>query len=236
MIDLDDYYSGGYFLLRADKPEWPQLQTDLLPAKLLSLSDHICPRLAVYWGWNPGNKEAALKFGIPQTKLDEFIEWCHFGYQTDLEFVSMFYSTDAARRFIKQFELNTDDLYLIGAGLHKEIEEAHWRYESDREVDGIEKRIEQHLPVESGGSILGFEVTTYAHNNIECSWFCNYLHQDIFDLYGVRPNQYGLIESHAEAKTVHKWINDPEINGKRAEAQLYDFWLLLSYPLQTPSL
>jgi hypothetical protein len=231
MIDLDDYYSGGYFLLRANKPDWPALQTDLLPEKLISLSQHICPRLSVLWGWNPGNKQAALDFGIPQNKMDEFVEWCS-AYHADLDIMSMFNSNDAALRFIKRFDLNTSDLYLIGASLPTELEEANWRAESNGKVEGIEGRIEQHLPVETGGAILGFDVTSYAHHDIDCSWLCNHLHQDIFDLYGIHPNQYGLLETQAEAKTVYSWINDPVINRTRAESQLYDYWLLISYPLK----
>jgi hypothetical protein len=234
MINFDNYYSGGYFLLRADKPGWPQLQTDLLPEKLISLSQHMCPRLSVYWGWNPGNREAALRFGIPEPKLDGFVEWCS-AYHADLDILSMFYSTEAARRFVKRFELNTQNLYIIGAGLPKELEETNWSAESDGRVEGVEKQIEQHIPLEAGGSKLGFDITSYAHNDFDCSWLCNYLHHDVFELYGVRPNQCGLVETYTEAKTVYKWINDGEINRTRAESQLYDFWLLVSYPVEFPS-
>ncbi|MEO8609608.1 MAG: hypothetical protein ABI690_17075 [Chloroflexota bacterium] len=232
MIDLNDYFSGGYFLLRADKPGWSQLKTDLLPEKLVSMSRCICPRLSVHWGWNLGNREAALKFGIPETKLDEFIKWCSGDYRTDLDVMSTFYSTDSARRFVKRFDLNITDLYLIGAGLPKELEEANWRIKADGIVEGVEKQIEQHLTLETSGTILGFDVTSYAHHDFDCSWFCNYLHQDVFDLYGIRPNQFGLIETNVEAKTVYNWINDDDINRTRAESQLYDFWLLVSYPLE----
>jgi hypothetical protein len=234
MIDLNDYYSGGYFLLRADKPDWPQLKTDLLPEKLVSMSRCMCPRLSVHWGWNPGNREAALKFGIPETKLDEFVEWCNSGYQTDLDVMSMFYSPEAARRFIKQFSLNTNNLWLVGTGLPKELEEANWREEIDQNerVEGVEKRIEQHLPIESNGIILGFEVVSYQYHDLSHSWLCNYLQQDMFDLYGIRPNQYGLIDSHDEANKVYNWIAEDDMKGTRAEPEPYDFWLLISYPLE----
>jgi hypothetical protein len=236
MIDLNDYYSGGYFLLRSDKPDWPQLQTDLLPPKGISLSRHICPRLEVYWGWTPGSPEAALEFGIPQAKLDNFLAWCKSGYENDLDYTSMFYSPEAARRFIRQFELDTYGLYIIGTGLPEELEEANWREAGNEDVMGIEKRIEQHLPLETGGSILGFEVASFSYSDYGCSWLCNYLHQDMFDLYGIRPNQYGLIDTHMEAKQVYDWIEEGEKQGvRRAEPEPYDFWLLISYPLKISS-
>ncbi len=235
MIDLNDYYSGGYFLLRAYKPDWPTLQTDLLPDKLISLSTHICPRLEVYWGWIPGNPEAALKFGIPEAKLDDFIEWCKSGYENDLDYPSMFYSPEAARRFIKQFDLDKHNQYIIGTGLPKELEEANWREKGDENVSGIEKQVEQHLPLETGGGTLGFEVVSYSYSDYGCSWLCNYLHLDMFDLNGIRPNNYGLIDTHIEAKQVYNWIDEGEKQGvRRAEPEPYDFWLLVSYPLEIP--
>jgi hypothetical protein len=236
MIDLNDCYSGGYFLLRADKPDWPQLKTDLLPEKLISLSTHICPRLEVYWGWTPGNPEAALKFGIPQGKLAEFLDWCKSGYENDLDYTSMFYSPEAARRFIRQFELDTYDLYIIGTGLAKELEEANWREAGNEDVMGIEKRIQQHLPLETSGTTLGFEVVSFSYSDYGCSWLCNYLHHDMFDLHSIRPNRYGLLDTYAEAKQVYDWIAEGERQGvRRAEPEPYDFWLLVSYPLNHDS-
>src|SRR5215207_9422330 len=100
MLDLNDYYSGGYFLIRANKPDWPLLKTDLLPDKLVSLSMCMCPRVSVGWGWIPGNREAAIRFGIPESRVDDFVVWCGTGFGSDIDVFSMFYSTNAAYRFI----------------------------------------------------------------------------------------------------------------------------------------
>ena len=229
MIDLSEYYSGGYFLIRADKRDWPQLQTDLLPEKLISLSRCICPRLEVYWGWTPGSREAALEFGIPQDKLDEFIEWCRTGYTADLAVVSMFYSPETARRFIERFLPDTTDLYLIGVGLHRSSEEMNWRYPSEGRVEGIEKQIEQRISLAEGGTILGFEVVSFSYNDFGHSWYCNYTAEDLGTLFGIRPEQYGLIETHEQAQQINNWIAQDPI--RRGEAEPYDYWLLVSYPL-----
>ncbi|MBI1257692.1 MAG: hypothetical protein GC204_09500 [Chloroflexi bacterium] len=229
MIDLSDYYSGGYFLIRADKPTWPQLQTDLLPEKLLSLSGHICPRLKVYWGWTPGDRETALRFGIPEDKWAEFVEWCRTGYLADLDVVSMFYSPEAARRFVERFLPNTANLYLIGTGLHKSSEEMNWRNPSEGRVEGIEKQIEQHLPLIKCGTALGFEVVSLSYNDYGCSWYCNHTAEDLGTLFDIRPGQYGLIETREAAQHINDWI--AEAPGSRGEPEPYDYWLLVSYPL-----
>jgi hypothetical protein len=51
------------------------------------------------------------------------------------------------------------------------------------------------------------------------------------ELFGIRPNQYGLISTYDEAKKVHDWIAEDNMQGTRAEPYPYDAWLLVSYPL-----
>src|SRR5258705_973443 len=95
-VDLRDFYSGGYFLIRADRPNWPAPFSEFLPdGNLTSLSTCICPnRLSVTWGWDPGDRDAALEFGIPEMRLTEFVEWCNSEYHELMDINSMFYSPD----------------------------------------------------------------------------------------------------------------------------------------------
>jgi hypothetical protein len=51
------------------------------------------------------------------------------------------------------------------------------------------------------------------------------------DLYGIRPNPYGLIDTFTDAKKVHDWIAEDNLQGTRAEPEPYAPWLLVSYPL-----
>jgi hypothetical protein len=231
-IDLSNHYSGGYFLVRADKPDWPQLKSELLPERLVSLSSCICPILKVHWGWKTGNIQSAQEFGIPEDRLDEFVQWCSTEWRTEMDVSSMFYSTDAARRFIRRFLPDTSDLFLIGAGLPREVEEVNWSEEAAGRVDGVEKRIEQHLPMESGGIALGYEVVAYTHTDFDCSWLCSYLHSEAYDLFGIHPNRYGLINDYEQAKRVWKWTDERTRQGKKTRHEPYDFWLLVSYPLK----
>ena len=243
MIDLGDYYSGGYFLIRADKPDWPQLQTHVLPDKLLSLSRCICPRVEVNWGWTPGDREAALRFGIPQDKLDEFVEWC--GTTSEINFVSMFHSVEAAQRFVERFLPDTTGLFLIGAGLFRELEAADWNgakaaragidiqvnlvLQSHDDANGVEGKIARRQPLEAGGTPLGFEVVCFAYDDFADSMHCSYKGEELKELFGIQLGQCGLIESREEAQRFNDWIaEDP---AHRGEPLPYAYWLLVSYPL-----
>jgi hypothetical protein len=236
MIDLNDYYSGGYFLLRADKPDWSTLQSDLLPEKLVSLSTCMCPRVSVGWGWNPGDKQAALDFGIPKDKLDEFVDWCGYASETEIGVWSMFSSLDNARQFIRRFLPDATDLKLIGVGLRQDLAEKNWLHSEGQRDEGVEKRIQQQLPIELGGEILGFDVVMYNYNDFGDSWLCSDLQHEMHNLFAIRPNQYGLLNNAVDARKIYEWIDEGEMLGiHRAEPEPYDFWLLLSYPLQIPS-
>jgi hypothetical protein len=250
VIDLADYYSGGYCLIRANNPGWEQLKNGLLPEKLLSLSECICPRVAVHWGWTPGDREAALKFGIPETKLDEFVEWCSDAHGVDIYHASMFYSVDAARRFVARFLPDTDGLYLIGAGLYKPLEAAGWnlypnqvKYQvkvdlqlqkGERKPEGVSDQIDQHLPLEAGGTPLGFEVICFFNSSdFADSWICNGIDEDMYELYGINPGQFGLIQTREEAQKTCEWIMEDVGDGNhRGEPLPYAYWLLVSYPLK----
>jgi hypothetical protein len=231
-VDLRDFYSGGYFLLRAGRPDWPPPFGEFLPSgNLISLSFCICrKRLSVIWGWNPGNREAALEFGIPETRLTEFVAWCGTEYGELMDLASMFYSPDAARTFIKRFGVSTDHLYIIGAALPKELHNAWLEEEPDNE--GIAKRIKQAIPVDQTGNLLGYEIVSYSYHDFAHSWLCSGLEKDMNELFGIRANSSGLIDTYANAKKVNDWIAEDEGKGTRAEPEPYDFWLLISYPLE----
>jgi hypothetical protein len=231
-VDLKDFYSGGYFLLRAGRPDWPPPFGEFLPGgQLISLSHCVCrKRLSVIWGWNPGDRQAALEFGISDTRLAEFVEWCGTEYLELMDLTSMFYSPEAARTFVKRFNLNTDDLFIIGAGLPKELHQAWVDEEPDNE--GIAKRVKQAIPVAESGEQLGYDVVSYSYTDFAHSWLCSGLERDMNQLFNIRADSNGLIDTYADAKKVNDWIAEDEGKGIRAEPESYDLWLLTSYPIE----
>ena len=96
---------------------------------------------------------------------------------------------------------------------------------------GIQKQIDQHLPLAEGGTILGFEVVSFAYSHFGHSWICSGLQLEMDDLFGVRPGQFGLIETREAAQQVYEWIAEDHQQGHRGEPEPYHYWLLVSYPL-----
>lgn len=231
MMNLADYSSAGYFLVRANRPDWPQFNVELLPGKVVSLSACLCPRLDITWGWTPGDPEAALEFGINEERLEEFLRWCKQDFEADVDYPGMFYSTDAARLFIQRFVDDTGGLYLVGVGLSKELQKiARKRFDGDSRIHGIEQQTTRRLPLENGGTALGFEVVSFSYNDFGDSWLCSGLERDMHRLYGIRPNSYGLLNTFEEAQIVYNWIAEDKMQGRRAEPEPYYPWLLVSYP------
>lgn len=199
MTDLSKCYSGGFFLIRANNPGWPQwAENDLLPDKVISLSSCICPKVSVHWGWIPGDKEAALRFGIQEAQWDDFLVWSAEAHPEEIDIWSVFTSLKVAQDFVKRFDLNIDDMWLVEIGLPHELE-INFHEDGGEATYGVEKRILRHLSMLDNGLILGYEVVSFDYG-LGHSWLCNYLETEMFNMFNIRPNQYGLIDNFGEAK------------------------------------
>jgi hypothetical protein len=108
-------------------------------------------------------------------------------------------------------------------------------FDSDQTTDwarGVQTNhiVGEHEPLPTGGNILGFEVTSF-HFGHGHSWLCSGLERDMHELFGIRPNSYGLIDSYEEAKKAYQWIAEDKLQGTRAEPEPYYPWLIVQYPL-----
>jgi hypothetical protein len=224
-INLDEYYSAGYFLIRKNKrPDWLGEPAGLVPDELISLESEFCPKFHLSWGWGSNDRTEALQFGIDEAKWDEFEKWCTHFNSYEMEVWSMFHSTDAVRRFMKTFipESKCAGLTIVGVGLHQSCE-ADWK-EPDG-TEGVELRILEHLPLEQGGHILGFEVAGYGYHNFDHSWFSHNHHKGVFEELGIRPGNFGLLPNPDEATRVRDYANEHD------QYEHYEYWLLAAYPL-----
>lgn len=232
-INLDDYYSCGYLLIRSGRPDWGAPFGELLPdGDLISLSQCIClERFLVTWGWIPGDRQAAIDFGIDESKIDEFMEWCssehHFEH---VDVFAMFHSSKSARLIVDKFITDKAGLYIIGVALHQELL-LDWLSVNEEEDVGVTKRLRQKLPVETGGTPLGFEVASFGYHDFSHSWLCSGVDKDMYELYKIYPGQYGLIQNEADARKVYKWMTEDGYWGQRGEPEPYYYFLLTSYPL-----
>ena len=207
---------------------------------MISISNCIGKKLKVYWGWDiKQNRQEILDFGIPEGKFSAFEAW-----STNDELVGfpgVFYSLDAAREFIADFMAGDSDIVAIGIGLpngmvddfladnpqiiYDPVKQTH-----HGDLYGVNYVLHQKNQLEPYGKGMGFEVVG-ENFGLSCSWLCSGIEKDMHELYGIRPNSYGLIDTYADAAKVYEWIAEDEMQGTRAEPEPYYPWLIVQYPL-----
>lgn len=216
-IKLKDYVAGGYFVTKyAIEGFW---HSRLMPERVVSLSSCIGKQLDVVWGWNVDQyKKEILEFGVRSDKLESFKDWSGGQVPGSIAELAM------ARRVIKEFLFSEDEVLLLGASLHRELL-----------ADFIDKVpsfiVDVDNPPCTKGKPLGFEVISHFASHLSCSWLCSGLEKDMNELFGIQPNQYGLIDSYADAKQVCEWIAEDKMQGTRAEPEPYYPWLIVQYPV-----
>lgn len=243
-IDLNDYVAGGYFITKyATKGFW---KSPLLPERVISVSGCFGKTLKGQWGWNlEPHREDALDFGVPADKLTLFNDW---SLEADGTPDSGYSNIDQMRWAMQNILSATADVLLIGIGLHQELlndfltfkpyppDHPNYVVFQSPSYEGYARQaIENHLvsqrkSLASGGNVLGWEVISF-HFNLSHSWLCAGLEQTMNELYGIRPNQYGLINSYEEAKKVYEWIAEDGMQGTRTEPEPHYPWLIVQYPL-----
>lgn len=175
-----------------------------------------------------------ITFQYPESRKEELKSWWETEFRKGTaDIFGTFLSAQTARQFIHQFISDTTDFYLIEVGLPIYFFEEDLRESLAEEHNaGINTRLSQKIPISTDSEALGFEVVGSDPYTFSCSWLCNYIHRDMYELYGIRPNEYGLITDFDDARKVYDWIAEDEMKGTRAEPIPYDFWLLVSHPLQ----
>lgn len=239
-IDLSDYVSGGYFVAKPIQRE-PWMSKELLPQTIISVSS--CrnnSKVLVYWGWDiEKHHNAVVNLGIPSSKISDFQEW---STSDKVGYTSTFYTLGAAREFICTFITDDSSWSIFGVGLPKQmankflIDNPRSSFDPrtqtwQKEILGVNLALSQHKALDPNGTILGFEIISYSYFDMNCSWLCNGIDRDMFKLFNIRPNQYGLIDSYAEAKQVYEWIAEDELQGTRSEPEPYYPWLIVQYPI-----
>jgi hypothetical protein len=246
-IDLSEYVSGGYLIVKyGDRARYEIDQSpDLLPKWLVSLSECVAPRLSLTWGWNPEqSRQDLLNFGVSEASFPAFRGW---SLQPDANPDGTLPTLAEARRVAQWLTPDTEVL-IIGTGLRCELvddfltfkpyPDDHPNYEVFESQESVETRqsalqnhpINHRQPLAPGGAALGFEVVSY-FGGWGHSWLCSYLERSMYEWFGIRPNQYGLIDTYEQAKQVYEWIAEDRMQGARAEPEPYHPWLIVQYPV-----
>jgi hypothetical protein len=234
-INLSDYVAGGYFITKyADEGFW---KSELMPERVVSVSTCISKILEISWGWNTvEHKEEIESFGIDTAKLQQLRAWCGEKKPGAL------YTLEVAREFIAEFLPQKHDVLLVGVGLPNNLVgdflQQNWHIVLDtntqvqsKDLWSIGYVLSGQKPLPEGGKPLGFEVISYFASTFSDTWLCSLLEREMYELFNIRTNEYGLINSLEEARKVYEWIAEDKMQGKRAEPLPYHPWLLVQYPL-----
>jgi hypothetical protein len=233
-IDLSDYVAGGYFVMKYTETSDHGFQpSDLLPERIISIRGCRSATFQIYWGWDTEkHKFDVLHFGIANEKLLALSEWINNSHYSETEHPNVFLKADYALNFASEFLDLSNDFIVIGIGLHNDLVDKFLEendYSHD-EKHGLIRLLHERLPLKPEGEILGFEPVGY-NINFSCSWLCSGLEKDIHELYDIRPNPYGLIDSYDEAQKATEWINEDRIGHSRGEPDPYYPWLIVQYPV-----
>lgn len=230
-IDLNDYVAGGYFILK-DSAKGFQPST-LLPERVISFSACIGDMVEPYWGWNLKDNQARLdSWGITADLIAPFRAYSTDQHEKDYGFPGVFYSLDAARRFATTFLSKMKNTFLIGIALPRHLVEPFLttNVQPNDIPYGVNYVLSRNESLPLTGTILGFEIVSY-NNNLSHSWLCSGLEKEMHELFGIKPNRYGLIDTYDEAIQVYNWITEDNMQGTRAEPEPYYPWLIVHYPL-----
>jgi hypothetical protein len=233
-FDLRSFISGGYRLVKSVRR--PIFNSKpLLPEQILSTSTCITDTLPDQWAlnWineeNTARKEKAKKFGVTEEQLPSLIEWITLQIDKNrMGFPNIFLSTADAKDFLKKFNLASNDVVLIGIGIHIDVIEELIESASPLNLmDGLVHTIARRGPLEQKGEFLGFEI--YGHEmGAFHSWLCNGLEEEASKQFGIRPNHFGFLDNYWDALKCSKHFEKDEVG---AEPVPWLPWAIVRYPL-----
>lgn len=222
-----EHVSGGYFITKpTSRPAGP---FSLLPETFLTASDcfaNIAPDLwAVDWE-NYTQKEVeekAAKFGIPADLTAEMVGWVS-AQMNGGHYPNAFLSLPIASEFVQRF-VTRDDVAIIGMGLHTSLLPSFYgQLEKDmNRGSGLLDRVDRKDLLADGGSLLGYEPLGYEALHFH-TWLCHYAPDEAAKLFGVRPNENGLISKLEDAIQITE-----HLVKTGAEPAIWEPWLLVKY-------
>ncbi|MEL7656573.1 MAG: hypothetical protein AAGU75_11770 [Bacillota bacterium] len=230
-----EFILGGYFIVKAAQRA-ECMDKELLPQKIITISECICDILPSTWALSWVNKSkqdiesAKSIWGLSDNEFDELENWVtgrfdegKFGWQYG--FGDLIIARECCRRYLK----DTDDIYILGIGLSKK--DASVFLDREKPCKGIGSTLaydvlQRNELIDTTG-FLGFDVLGYDIGSFH-SYICNGLEDDFFEIFGIRPNQYGLYESYEGSKQAAEYLLDEKIG---AEPALWQSWAVCKFQI-----
>ena len=240
ITDLSQFLSAGYFITkRVSRPSYTS--ADLLPSKILSVSECICPCIPHTWciAWTGDDlerrTEKAKVFNLSDEVLHAMTAWVTERMEYEIGWPNACYSLETVKVLAKQFLPHDSDIMIIGIGLHQQHRDVLCRAAEPPAQQngyapigrqGIHTAILKGQALEPGGRVLGFEPLVFKHS-LSDSWLCNGLEVIVENQLDIRPNAFGFLEDFETASKCVEFISSDHVS---AEAGLWLPWLLVEYP------
>ncbi|HEV2221457.1 MAG TPA: hypothetical protein VGR84_00475 [Candidatus Acidoferrales bacterium] len=170
--------------------------------------------------------EEAAKFGIPAHLTAELVPWVSSQMIGGL-YPNAFLTLPLAKEFVQRF-VTDKGVQIIGIGLHTSLLPSFYgQLEKDmNQGSGLVDRVGRMEPLADGGSLLGYEPLGYEAMHFH-TWLCHSAPDEAQKLFGIRPNQNGLISKLEDAIQVTE-----NLVRTGAEPAIWEPWLLVNYSLE----
>lgn len=212
IIDLNEYYAGGYFLLKSrtklciPRAELPANCDPYSPAKWITWS------IPNTWGftWATDDRElssVAKYLRLSRERLLQMQQWVTSYEAIQVGYPNVFLSYTAMHTFASQFIDDKEALRYIGIGIHRLFidEFLHTRKPVGSEgTSGIYQMLSGKHVLHPDGYILGFDILHFEYSEFN-SWLCPYLYSGFVAATGIALNAYGLLDDEATAVQAAKF-------------------------------
>jgi hypothetical protein len=222
-----DIIAAGFLLVKpVPRPEW--LSKELLPEQIVSASACICPQFPNSYAirWSSDSDESREKqfdvIGLAPARRGDAMAWATEKFEEAFGWPGVFFTLEAARDALARF-LPGSDLMVIGVGLPRQYRAAFISHATPPPPQpgfapmgksGYLLAIEASGPMPPSPDILGYEPLNLESGQIDHSWLCNHLEEQVAHSLGIRPGATGLIESLAEASRCCEFIESPEVGAE----------------------
>lgn len=233
-----NHYLGGYYLVQGvDRPTY---SATFLPSMIWSMSTCVSPIYPDTWAlpWTSYPDETRLavqtRLGLTNMEFKEMQDWVNTAFNEDrFGWPNVWLNIDDAQEYYRRYLQSIPQIKLLGITIPASyLDECLEAAGPDPGMGqtGLYLLLlkPQKLSIEHA---LGYELLNVEHGNANHSFLCNHLEID-YQQMKLTFNEHGLLTHYDDARWAEEFTN---LDTTTAEPGPWFPWLILEYPLETPS-
>ncbi|UCD78624.1 MAG: hypothetical protein JSW26_24985 [Desulfobacterales bacterium] len=236
---LSEFVSAGFLVTReVDRPSY--VSAELLPARIVSASGCIARFAPNTWciEWTRDTRERRIEdaraFGLEFQDLQEIIAWTTSRFGKSIRWPNVITDLNTSKDLVSRFFSHLSNVKVLELCLHRSMSQDFCQEAeppppkpgfAPNGRQGVQEVILKEKPPIPTGRILGFELLVFDFS-LSCSWLCNGLETQVEQDLGIKPNQYGLIDSFDKAFRCVEYISRDDVG---AEPGLWLPWLIIDH-------